>query len=251
MNEQVNTDKPLEYLKNQIKYLGFGESPQMHKQLENEIKSDKLQFSISTASEKTLPGNKMEYQLNFRKGDDKVFLNSFDATLTTNKNEVRTHNFNTQGKIQFTAKEALNLLEGRSVKKEFESNDNQKQESFIRLDLKGDKNEFGNYKTEFYNKEYGVDVEKIVSNSDFIFDKPEQKDYLIKALEKGNVASAKFKHNNEVIEGKAVLNPQYKNIQLYSERMQRLNTNKPIKGVEAESNAEIVRGKQEKQARKL
>ena len=34
--------------------------------------------------------------------------------------------------------------------------------------------------------------------------------------------------------GKAIFNPQYKTINLYDEQMNRVNTNKPIKGLEVD-----------------
>ena len=45
----------------------------------------------------------------------------------------------------------------------------------------------------------------------------------------------KFSLDNQTVEGKAVLNPQYKNLNLYDNEMNRINTNKPLKGLEVES----------------
>ena len=69
----------------------------------------------------------------------------------------------------------------------------------------------------------------------YVFDKPEYKDNVIKSLEKGNVVKVKFELDDKVIEGKAVLNPQYKNLNLYDNDMNRKNTNKPIQGLENEN----------------
>jgi hypothetical protein len=49
-------------------------------------------------------------------------------------------------------------------------------------------------------------------------------------LEKGNIVKVKFEEDEGVIEGKAVLNPQYKNLNLYDQDMNRINTNKPLQG---------------------
>lgn len=38
----------------------------------------------------------------------------------------------------------------------------------------------------------------------------------------------KFEMDDKVVEGKAVLNPQYKNLNLYDNDMNRINTNKPL-----------------------
>ena len=42
--------------------------------------------------------------------------------------------------------------------------------------------------------------------------------------------------DDKVVEGKAVLNPQYKNLNLYDNDMNRINTNKPLQGMENEEN---------------
>lgn len=224
----------VEYLKNQMKYLGFGEDEKLHKDLEAGINSDDKKFQIHTTSDKTLPNNKVDFTLNFSKSEQGgVFFNSFKAVLKTDKGEERSHNF---GVNHFTAKEAINLLEGRSVKTEFEktykdTGEITKNSAFVKLNFAGEKTEYGNYKMDFY-KANDIDTEKIIEKSNIVIDKPEFKDRLIKSLEKGNVVNAKFIFDNKEIEGKVVLNPQYKNLNLYDKEMNRLNTNKPIQGLE-------------------
>ena len=57
----------------------------------------------------------------------------------------------------FTAKEAVNLLEGRSVKTEFKENE----PVFVKLNFAEEKNEYGNFKFQTYNQQaYGVDTAK-------------------------------------------------------------------------------------------
>lgn len=53
-------------------------------------------------------------------------------------------------------------------------------------------------------------------------------------MEKGNIVKVKIKDNDQVVEAKAVLNPQYKNLNLYDQDMTRINTNKPLQGMEDE-----------------
>ena len=62
----------VEYLKNQLKYLGFGEGEKLHKDLEKGINSKKQQFEIKTTSDKALPGNKVDFTLKFNKYDQKI-----------------------------------------------------------------------------------------------------------------------------------------------------------------------------------
>ena len=207
----------LDYLKNQLKYLGFGESNKLHQDLEKGINSNEKTFKIQTQSDRAMQGNEVNFTLNFNKSEKGgVFLNSFNATLKNEIGEERTHNF---GVNHFTAKEAVNLLEGRSVKTEF----------------KEEKNEYGNFKFQTYNQQaYGVDTAKIVEKSGLIFDKPEHKDNTVKSLEKGNIVKVKFNLDNKITEGNAVLNPQYKTLNLYDKEMNRLNTNKPIQGLDTQ-----------------
>lgn len=226
----------VQYLKDQLKYLGFGEDSTLHEDLEKGIESPKQQFEIKAVSDKALPGNTVDFVLKFNKSENGgVFFNSYLATLKNEKDESFSHNFYVSKENTFTAKEAVNLLEGRSVKIEFHNpKTNQVEPAFVKLDFKEPKTEKGNYNFQNFYKNYGIDTAEIVEKSNLVFDKPEYKENTIKSLEKGNVVKVKFELNDGVIEGKAVLNPQYKNLNLYDMDMNRINTNKPLQGLEDE-----------------
>lgn len=226
----------VQYLKDQLKYLGFGEDEKLHKELEKGINSTKQQFEIKTGSDKALPGNTVDFYLKFNKSENGgVFFNSYQATLKNEKKESFSHNFYVSKESTFTAKEAVNLLEGRSVKIEFHNpKTDQMEPAFVKLDFKEPKTEKGNYNFQNFYKNYGIDTAEIVEKSNLVFDKPEYKENTIKSLEKGNVVKVKFELEDGVIEGKAVLNPQYKNLNLYDMDMNRINTNKPLQGLEDE-----------------
>ncbi|WP_292008866.1 hypothetical protein [Chryseobacterium sp.] len=226
----------VQYLKDQLKYLGFGEDSTLHKDLEKGIESPKQQFEIKVVSDKALPGNTVDFSLKFNKSENGgVFFNSYQATLKNEKNESFSHNFYVSKENTFTAKEAVNLLEGRSVKIEFHNpKTDQVEPAFVKLDFKEPKTEKGNYNFQNFYKNYGIDTAEIVEKSNLVFDKPEYKENTIKSLEKGNVVKVKFELDDGVIEGKAVLNPQYKNLNLYDQDMNRINTNKPLQGLEDE-----------------
>lgn len=230
----------VQYLKDQMKYLGFGEDEKLHKDLEKGINSKKQEFEIKTTSDKTLPENKVDFTLKFNKSESGgVFLNSFNAKLTNEKNEELSHNFSVSKDSSFTAKEAINLLEGRSVKIEFlNPKSKQVEPAFVQFNFNEPKTEKGNYYFQNFYKNYGVDTAKIVEKSNLVFDRPEWKEGAIKSLEKGNVLKVKFKENDQVIEGKAVLDPQNRNLKLYDNDMNRLNTNKPLEGLEQDNKHE-------------
>ena len=239
METQKEFDQ-VEYLKNQMKYLGFGEGEKLHKDLEKGIKSKNQQFEIKTTSDKALHGNKADFILKFNKTDSGgIFLNSYNAKLTNEKNEEISHNFPVNRENTFTAKEAINLLEGRTVKIEFHNPKSDQQETaFVQFNFDEPKTEKGNYLFQNFYKNYGVETDKIVEKSNLIFDKPEYKENTIKSLEKGNIVKVKFEQDDKIVEGKAILNPQNRNLKLYDSDMNRINTNKPLEGIEQDNKHE-------------
>lgn len=245
----------LNYLKNQVKYLGMGESEKLHKDLENAILSPEKDVNVQVEynnPDKLMKGNTISFNLHIGKGEQGgVFLNSYTANLTMKNGEERTQSFKVQKENNITAKEAINLLEGRAVKIEHDKVDKEtgeisRTESFIKLKLKDEKTQYGNYKYEWYNKGYGVDVDDIMKKSNLVFADDTQRERTKKHLEKGNITEVSFVHDKKEIKGFAVLNPQYKQLNLYDNGMNRLNTNKPIQKPEVENNQknEIVKEQQ-------
>jgi len=233
METQKDFDQ-VKYLKDQMKYLGFGEDEKLHKDLKLGISAKNQQFEIKTSSDKTLPGNKVDFTLKFNKTErGGIFLNSYNAMLTNAKGDDRSHNFTVTRESSFTAKEAINLLEGRSVKIDFQNPKSKQQETaFVQFDFEKPKTEKGNYYFQNFYQNYGVETDKIVEKSNLVFDKPEYRENTIKSLEKGNVVKVKFEKDDKIIEGKAVLDPQYRNLKLYDSEMNRINTNKPLEELE-------------------
>lgn len=238
--ETQNEYEPSQYPKFQLKYLGFGEGEQLHKDLENGINAPEKEFEIKSTSDKTMPGNEMEFTLKFNKIENgSVFMNFYNAKLTKENGDVISHNFPVNRVNTFTAKEAVNLLEGRTVKIEFHNPKTEKIEpAFAKLNFNEPKTEKENYNFQNFYKNYGVDTAQIVEKSNLIFDKPEWKENTIKSLEKGNIVKVKFELDDKILEGKAVLNPQYKNLSLYDQDMNRINTNKPLEGLEQDNKHE-------------
>lgn len=242
----------LNFLKNQVKYLGMGESEKLHEDLENAILSPDKNVDVKVEynnPDKLMKGNTISFDLHIGKGEQGgVFLNSYTANLTMKNGEERTQSFKVQKENNITAKEAINLLEGRAVKIEHDRVDKEtgeisRTESFIKLKLKDEKTEYGNYKYEWYNKGYGVDVDDIMKKSNLVFADDTQRERTKKHLEKGNITEVSFVHDKKEIKGFAVLNPQYKQLNLYDGTMNRLNTNKPLQKPELENNQknEIVK----------
>lgn len=247
------TKTNLDYLKEQLKYTGFGEDEALHKGLEKAMLNQQEKFSLNVSKDQySAFSNKASFQLDFSQSEKtgRVFFNRFEANLyNEKKNETRSHSFNTGSGI--TAKEAVNLLEGRAVKTAFPDKENPelKNEAFIKFNLKEPKNEYGNYTMQVFGKNYGVDVDKIMEKSDLIFSFDGQKERTRTSLEKGNITDVKFKFEGKEMDGKAVLNPQYKTLNLYDGQMNRLNTNKPLQGMENELSNEKNQTRQHNQSR--
>lgn len=241
--EQFNI---VEHLNTQMKYLGFGDT---HKEeIKKGIESEDTSFQIHTTSDKVMEGNKVNFSVNFNKTEQGgVFLNSFNAKLTTEQGEERSHNF----RINFTAKEAINLLEGRAVKTELSNKEGEKYQAFVKLNFEEEKTEKGNYKFQIFNENYGVNTLDILSKGGVKFNNLEHRDYLIKSLEKGNIINAKFEHDGKEIQGKAILNPQYKTLNLYDKDMNRINTNKPLQGLEQDNSQDKKNVKEQSISRSL
>ena len=222
----------LNYLKNQVKYLGLGEDTKLHKDLENVILSPEDKVTVRAEynyPDRLMKGNTATFDLKLTKTEQGgVFLNSYRANLTTKNGEERSQTFKVQKENNVTAKEAINLLEGRSVKIEHDVVDKEtgelsRTESFIKLNMKEPKTDYGNYKYEWYNKNaYGVDIDNIMQKSNLTFANDIERERTKKHLEKGNITQVTFQHENRQIQGFAVLNPQWKMLNLYDSAMNRV-----------------------------
>lgn len=222
----------LNYLKNQVKYLGLGEDTKLHKDLENAILSPEDKVTVRAEynyPDRLMKGNTATFDLNLTKTEQGgVFLNSYRANLTTKNGEERSQTFKVQKENSVTAKEAINLLEGRSVKIEHDVVDKKtgelsRTESFIKLNMKEPKTDYGNYKYEWYNKNaYGVDIDNIMQKSNLTFANDIERERTKKHLEKGNITQVTFQQENRQIQGFAVLNPQWKMLNLYDSAMNRV-----------------------------
>lgn len=228
-NDSPSENKNLNDLKEQIKYLGFGEEPRVHTELTENLSSGKKDFIINVSSDRaSFKNNEINFELRFQKSEnnEKFYLNSFLANLKNNEKDVNlSHTFSANG--SYTAKAAINLLEGRSVRTQiYSKNSEENEDVFVKLQLNEEKNEKGNFKLQVFNKNYGIDVEKIIDKAKLQFDNERHREITTKSLEKGNIVSVKFPdQKSNLIEGKAILNPQYKMLNLYDNKMKRVNSN--------------------------
>lgn len=217
-----------DFLSNHLKYLGFGEKNlPMQLDLAKKIQSNENDFSIKHVSDKGyFKTNNITFDINFHKSknSDKIFLNSYDVNLKNNaKGQDISHNFNVS-KFGFTQKEAVNLIEGRSVKTDLKLQNGETEKNvFIRLDF-SEKESNGNFKTKKFFEGYGVNTDNILQKNSAYFKDADVKDKVIKSLEKGNVVPVLFKNGAGKTQSlNAILSPESKSLQLYNNRMERVN----------------------------
>ncbi len=206
----------VQYLKDQLKYMGFGEKlyHELDKQLQAGAKEFQLQYKKDDGD--------LEATLNFRKSDkdERVFFNSYTAKLTTANGEERQHVFYLNKGKGVTLREAENLLSGRSVYKELISKENQPYKAWMQLNLEAPK-ENGNYKVNHYHDGYGYDLGKALQKLPLQHGNEEAKEKLMKNLQKGNIAMVTFNENGKERKAHLEASPQYKNIVVYNQEMKR------------------------------
>ncbi|MDA9554657.1 hypothetical protein N9R54_00345 [Pelobium sp.] len=213
----MNTQN-FDYLKSNLKYFGFGE--RMNDELEKNIKAQKKDFKLNCE----IPhfNNKMNYTLHFKKSDntDMYFFNKYDAVLENGKSELsKEQAFYINKSNGITAKEAFNLLEGRSVHKELANKSGEKYKAWIKVDFNSP-DEKGGFKLQQFSEKYGYDLEKTLAKYPIKeLNDPEQKRNLLSSLEKGNVQQVVI--NKAGKEDKYFIEavPQYKNINVYDHKM--------------------------------
>ena len=152
--------KNFEYLRDQVKYLGFGDA--LENELKNRLAGDEQKFTL--AHEREFDGQKIAAQLEFNrsKESDMYFFNGYKMTTTpANQQEAMTQHFYVNHKGQnVTLKEAYNLMNGRAVfKQEWSNKENQLYPAWLKLDFTNPDDK-GNFKLKPYNENYGYNLER-------------------------------------------------------------------------------------------
>ncbi|OXE99942.1 hypothetical protein B0A63_10820 [Flavobacterium johnsoniae UW101] len=215
--------KNLEYLKDQLKYTGFGETFDLD--LKEKMTQGEKEFKI--IRDGVYGADSMNAVLNFKKSDqtDFYFFNSYHVSLQKENSKEsleQTFYINSNGR-NITLKEAYNLMEGRSVNKDLKNKDGELYNSWIKIDFK-QTDETGNFKLNHYHQNYGYDLEaSLAKHSIKELDTPKFKEDLLNSLKKGNLQSVTFVVGG--VESKMYIeaNPQFKTIKVYDENMQRIN----------------------------
>ncbi|WAC13249.1 hypothetical protein [Dyadobacter pollutisoli] len=177
--------KNFEYLKEQVKFAGFGES--LHQQLQENMHKQLPEFALQHQAR--FGGDQISSWLHFKKSasSELYFFNSYLASL---KNQDQTqkinHLFSTNHPGSFTLKEAFNLLQGRAVEKQLVNGDGKRYRAWLQMDFKQTELN-GNFKIRQFHTSYGYDLEKSLAKLSLReLAEPDSKSRLLDSLRKGN-----------------------------------------------------------------
>lgn len=234
----------IQELQERMKYSGFGEG--LNKELEKQMRAGKNEIRLEMKMDM---GNKsLEYGLNFRKSDEgRYFYNGFDARLKSPEGKEESQRFyQNQG---ISAKEAFNLLEGRSVFKSLFNKEGERFNAWLQLDL-GNRDSKGQNIVAQFHQNYGFDLEASVGKLPIKgMEFPDQKDLLNYSLKKGNRHQVEL----EGKDGKYYLeaNPKFKTINLYDADGKKLKIDElGIKKGKSKSEKTMENQRQEKSSKR-
>jgi hypothetical protein len=176
----------LEYLNNDLKYLGFGENTLLNQQVEENIAKGKPQFELYTDAffEHFI---RTEAKLHFLKLV-KQGTYVFDRYTATNQyeqdpNRNRTCEFHAYKGAGVTFKQAFNLLDGRAARIDQINADDERYSVWVQLDFE-ERNAHGNYRFMYYNY---YDLEKLLATYPVEeFQAEATRNTLLASLERGN-----------------------------------------------------------------
>jgi hypothetical protein len=215
----------IEFLKNGLKFMGFGET--LNEELLKNLREEKPAFSLNHVGEfkRGETTDKVAYRLDFKKSDktDMYFFNNYRATINADDSEkLRTQMFYVNKNAGVTAKEAYNLLNGRSVNKDLSKKDGEPYNAWLQLDLT-EKDDKGNHLMKQYTAAYGFDLDKTLGKYPIkeIAD-PEQRTRILASLEKGNTVAVTFNKDGKEERMNIEANPRFKTLNLYDGKMQKV-----------------------------
>ena len=208
----------LKYLRDDMKYLGFGDNVLLDQQLEIQTEGTAEGFELYTDAyfdEDT----RLEVKLYFRHSDkqNRYFFNKFDALLVYPEEPARNraqtfYVFKGKG---VTFKESFNLLQGRSVYKNMIDRDGEKYKAWIKLDF-GEKDLHDNYKIKQYGLRYGYELEKVLEKYPIReLQQEKTKADLYRSLQRGNRQLVTFDKETKSEKMNIEANPVSKTINIY------------------------------------
>ncbi|MEJ7831216.1 MAG: hypothetical protein WKF91_23625, partial [Segetibacter sp.] len=207
----------LQYLSDNIKYMGFGEN--LKTELEKSMAEGKPEFQLHHGAE--VNKKPFEATLNFRKSDSKdmYFFNSYHASLQRSNGEKVEQKFYLNNGKGITSKEAYNLLDGRAVQKDLVTKEGQPYKAWIKLDPEH-KDRNNNFEVKQFHEKYGFDLMATVEKFPIAELKDAEKEKaLMQSLQKGNVQSVTIEKDGSSHKMFIEADPQFKKVTLYDSNM--------------------------------
>lgn len=243
----MNT-KNFEFLRDGLKYMGFGDK--LNADLEKQITQQPAEFNLTLQGEFKKDGisDKVDYRLDFKKSDqtDMYFFNRYQATLKNDDPaQEKTQTFYVTKNSGITAKEAYNLLSGRSVNKDLTNKEGQPFNAWLQLDF-AEKDKNDNFKVKQYHQGYGYELEPVLNRYPIKeLGNDEDKTKLIKSLEKGNLQPVTFIKEGQEQKMFIEANPQFKTLNLYDVKME-----KQFQGIEKKEKQDSDKSKEKRETQK-
>lgn len=235
-NNSMN-QKNYEYLRDQVKFTGFGDGLEM--ELKDKMEQNAPTFQINHNTK--FGDDDVAAVLHFKKSNesDNYFFNHYDLSVEQkNAKEAVNQTFYIGRENNYTLKEGYNLLCGRSVHKELNKLEkvgegenvqyrptDEKYNAWVKLNFKETDNA-GNYKHQMYHENYGYDLNAVLHKHPIKeMGDEESRTRLLQSLEKGNRHSVTFIVDGKEAKRHIEANPQFKTINIYDGSMRRLRTN--------------------------
>jgi hypothetical protein len=241
--------KNFEYLRDQVKFTGFGES------LENELKEKmKQQAPEFQLFHHTRFGNDaVVAALQFRKSDqsDMYFFNRYEVAFKPEQSPDRINQtFYINKANNITLKEAYNLMNGRAVNKDLANKEGQVYNAWVQLDFKQtDGND--NYKMKQFHQNYGYNLEQALAKHPIKeLCNDQDKSRLLESLQKGNRQSVTFLQNGSEQKHFIEACPKFKSINVYDSNMMRLGNRQPQGEKQAQGEGTTSKQETKKQSQK-
>ncbi|MDP9077739.1 MAG: hypothetical protein M3O71_09980 [Bacteroidota bacterium] len=222
--------KNYDYLKNQVKFLGFGEN--LDKGIKEKMEAGEEKFTIPHQTK--FGQDEVSSTLHFGKSkeSDLYFLNGFDLALKQpGKDDVLTQSYFVGKDNNYTLKERYNMLDSRAVFKELNKLEEvgegdkkklvaseQTYKSWKDLDFK-QTDKYGNFlpKTMFWDHVKVLEKYPIKE-----LETPYDKSRLIASLEKGNLSKVTLIKDGQDVQGFIAANPRQDRFDFYDSNKQRL-----------------------------
>ena len=205
----------LKYLKDNIKYMGFGES--LFPELEQQMQAGPADFRLRLENE--FNREKLSASLYFRKSEVSgyYFFNRYEASLERQGHTQKSRIFYLDAGRGVTAKEAYNLLSGRAVYLTMKTNEGSEYHAWVQLDF-SQKDKAGNFKMKQYHDNYGYQLAAVLTAYPIKeMQQDDMKNRLIQSLQKGNLQAVMLQGGEREQRGFLEANPRFKSLKVFDQ----------------------------------